>query len=424
MTFKILKRVLALTLCFSVVPALFACDKGETELGATDTTDVAPVESGEQVENSLAIVTDGSTDLTLWFGAELYKRDDSRSAILTFSDKLKLATGAELELKSDADLTEDGKSAPAILFGAAAFDEYAQAAPSGENEYSVTLVGNKLIIAAGHFSGYMTAVNEFLSKFISDRPSSVAFAESDSFSGKFSIVLSEQEILDAFISNSRKAADYEALYNLNVKLFGDSLLAGHTIKSPEKTMWTSLLGYKYGWKIDNYAKNGSATATGSTCKYGDTVTQIANAPASDDTDLVIFDGGRNDYSNNVPLGTVDSTDTETFSGALNTIISNLKEKYPNAKLVYIAVWNFPDTNADAAENGITYMSYADAARAVCETNGVAFFASYDASVSGVDMRDQGFRSSYCLTASDISHLNPEGMKMIMPKHEAFIAGVF
>ena len=88
-----------------------------------------------------------------------------------------------------------------------------------------------------------------------------------------------------------------------------------------------------------------------------------------------------------------------------------------------SVWNFPDTNDVALSKGITYLDYANAAEAVCAEKGVHFFRSYDKSVSGVDMRNDLFRATYCLKPTDISHLNLEGMKLVMPKFEAFIAEI-
>lgn len=55
---------------------------------------------------------------------------------------------------------------------------------------------------------------------------------------------------------------------------------------------------------------------------------------SDDADIIFVLGGTNDYWTNVPLGTIDSNDPETFYGALNTLCVGLINKYPNAFITF------------------------------------------------------------------------------------------
>lgn len=86
-----------------------------------------------------------------------------------------------------------------------------------------------------------------------------------------------------------------------------------------------------------------------------------NAP-----DLVMINGGRNDYNNNVPICTADSTDTDTFMGALNVLFQGLRDKYPDAMMIYTTVWNFPNTNT---ESELTYLDYAQAAEQICREVG-------------------------------------------------------
>lgn len=71
------------------------------------------------------------------------------------------------------------------------------------------------------------------------------------------------------------------------------------------------------------------------------MTQIQNTGNST-PDYVIFDGGTNDAEyltkhTDVQIGDATSTDEATFAGSFRATIQKLKEKYPNAKLVYVAV---------------------------------------------------------------------------------------
>ena len=53
--------------------------------------------------------------------------------------------------------------------------------------------------------------------------------------------------------------------------------------------------------------------------------------------------------------------------------------------------------------------------------GIPCFHAADQSLSGVYMDQSGFRSTYCIKPSDVSHLNAAGMKLVFPKFEKFIA---
>jgi hypothetical protein len=81
-------------------------------------------------------------------------------------------------------------------------------------------------------------------------------------------------------------------------------------------------------------------------------------------DIVLLEGGRNDFNNEVPLGDVDTHDTKTFSGALNVTIEGLKAKYPDAMIVCISNWNFPGT-----KNELGCADYANAMEAVAQKQG-------------------------------------------------------
>ena len=48
----------------------------------------------------------------------------------------------------------------------------------------------------------------------------------------------------------------------------------------------------------------------------------------------------------------------------------------------------------------------------------------DQELTGVKMTDANFRSKYCMKASDISHLNEAGMKLVFPVFEKAIADFY
>ena len=167
-------------------------------------------------------------------------------------------------------------------------------------------------------------------------------------------------------------------------------------------------------KVNNYGIGGS------------TVSYVANknpmcdryeAMADNGADIILVEGGRNDFNSSVPIGTVDSNDKTTYSGALNVIIDGLQAKYPDAMIVCISSWNFPDV----AGKSLTYADYANAMEAVAQRQGVYFIRACDPQISGIDMRNSSFKAQYCIKPTDVSHLNFEGMKIAMPHFEKVLA---
>lgn len=224
----------------------------------------------------------------------------------------------------------------------------------------------------------------------------------------------ESKDLPTWIEDSKQNANFDSLKELTVNILGDSYFAGNGL--PKAQVWPALLATKYGWSFLNYGVNGNMLSG-----YGDAddmpMYKRYRQMTNNSPDLVILDGGRNDYNHNVPLGTIDSEDTNTFMGAMNVMMKGLRKKYPNAAMVFTTVWNFPDTNS---ESTLTYLDYAKATEAVCEKWGVYCFKAYDPEVSGVDMRSAEFRAKYCMYPNDISHLNLSGMKLVMPTFEKYL----
>ena len=216
------------------------------------------------------------------------------------------------------------------------------------------------------------------------------------------------EYYEDFLS---KKQVYTILEGLTVNAIGDSYIA--PASSLQK--WPDLLTDKYSWTLVNDAISG--------CTISNYVTDrnpicdrfqnmIANTPQ-----IVIIEGGRNDFNQKTPIGTVNSTDTKTFMGALNVIIDGMQKKYPNAMIVCITPWKFPNKSTHT----LTYKDYVDAMMAVSDAQGVYCINASDTAVMGVDMTDANFRAQYCTKPDDVSHLNAEGMKLVMPAFEKLIA---
>jgi len=99
------------------------------------------------------------------------------------------------------------------------------------------------------------------------------------------------------------------------------------------------------------------------------------------------------------------------------LIIGVQKKYPNAKIVCVTPWYVSGTNS----LGLTVQDYGQAMITLCNSMGIPVINAQDRTASGVDMTSSTFRTNYCMTASDISHLNLDGMKLVLPFFEMQIA---
>ena len=217
-----------------------------------------------------------------------------------------------------------------------------------------------------------------------------------------------EEITGAYTDEDGK---YPILNKLTVAAIGDSYIAGTGGK------WPDILAQKYGMRYYNYGISGSTVS--SYVSDRNPMVKRYQEMAAVDANIVIIEGGRNDFNAYTPIGNVDSRNPITFSGALNIIIDASKEKYPDAMIVLITPWNFPDKDT----HPMTYLHYVNAMLAVAEYQGERVYCinASDTSLTGVDMRSSSFRRTYCLKESDVSHLNSRGMQMVAPRFEKILA---
>lgn len=218
--------------------------------------------------------------------------------------------------------------------------------------------------------------------------------------------------IEEWFENSKEEQYYSSLNGVTINAIGDSYFAGNGLNP--YYVWPQLLATKYNALLNNYGRNGS-TMSNYTTEKNPMCDRYVNMPSG--ADIILVEGGKNDFNYAVPIGTIDSYDTRTFMGALNTIISGLKASNPNAMIVMVTNWKFNGTN----DAGLNYAAYANAMVAVAEAQGVYCINASDPSTVGVDMTDSSFRAQYCMNPNDVSHLNLAGMMYVMPKFEKIIA---
>ena len=232
--------------------------------------------------------------------------------------------------------------------------------------------------------------------------------------GTLQDVVDAKASLERWVEEDTARAYFEILRGKTFTVIGDSYMAGNGLD--QNLVWPALLAKKYGMAYQNYGVNGS-TMSNYVTTNAPMVNRYTNM-ANNDPDIVIIEGGRNDYNMNVPLGEVGSTDTKTMRGAARYLISKVQEKYPNALIICLTVWEVGG-NKNAAGN---YCSdYGRALLEVCADMGVYCINAMDRTLTGVNMTSAAFRNQYCMGPDDISHLNFDGMKLVLPVFEQIIA---
>lgn len=155
----------------------------------------------------------------------------------------------------------------------------------------------------------------------------------------------------------------------------------------------NMTGYNNGLAGCNIAKiendNGNSIwerltkSGGILAKHNNTTTDQSNGtlyPGAS-VDYFIIQGGGNDSSNSVPLGTVDDDTPYTFHGALNLCVQAVRAKYPRAKLFFITCfrrWLKDSSFATVGHNnlGLVDVDYANAMVENARHNSVRVFDAW------------------------------------------------
>ena len=178
------------------------------------------------------------------------------------------------------------------------------------------------------------------------------------------------------------------------------------VESEADMYWQKLMTY-YGMSLGvNYSQIGATITAGT-----NSISDPARVKALGNPGLIIINGGTNDITNNVTIGTFDETspmsyddvqidamDRSTFYNALKAILSSVQHYYPDARVLYVmpnyATSNYTPSRAD---------KYIEAIRTVCDWFGVPMV---DARQAGVTMFNM---SKYM---NDGLHYNSAGMQLL------------
>ena len=151
---------------------------------------------------------------------------------------------------------------------------------------------------------------------------------------------------------------------------GDSLIYGS--KLGNEATWVNKLAKKHNMTVYNHGINGCPVAS-QTIEPQRVPMCVRYADMEDGADYVVVLGGANDKRLHVPLGDIDSQDTSTFCGALNTLILGLTAKYPKAKILFMTNYNrWPSKN----NLGLSDIDYVIAMEEVCRKWSIPCYNNY------------------------------------------------
>ncbi len=212
---------------------------------------------------------------------------------------------------------------------------------------------------------------------------------------------------------------YDILEGLTFYAIGDSYFGGSEIGQHQT--WVNLFGNKYGMNYINFGLGGNTVGTYSGISSNSPAMAVRYTMMPKDGDIYILEGGRNDRSRGVPIGKNTDITASTFKGALNIMIKNIRKECPDALIIMVTAWSYK-----GGENP-SNNDYADAMRELAEFHNdghiVCMYAA-DSAWTGIEMADANVRSQYCIASNDISHLNVDGMNMVLPKFEEWIAKTY
>lgn len=169
-------------------------------------------------------------------------------------------------------------------------------------------------------------------------------------------------------------SEYEnnPLLNKKIQAFGDSLVAAYHLG--KEACWVNRIAVDYGAICENYAISGTPLATPNP-SYNTSINRVLDSNISSDADYVVFEGGANDWNENIIIGNVSSEDEAEFYGALNKIMRVIHTKAPTATIIALTNYNrFGLTRTNSVGN--KDIDYVKAMIDICERNAAKVFNNF------------------------------------------------
>lgn len=153
---------------------------------------------------------------------------------------------------------------------------------------------------------------------------------------------------------------------------------GDSISTPSAGKWADNIPYHMNATFQKIA-------VGGTRMCGEINSETRVGSMASDTDIVLTDGGANDWAQNIPLGSIDTLeDPTTFAGAVQLYIERVMEQCPNARMIcwgtnYVNFKNRFSVNPTIGEQndlGLRITDYNETYKKVCEYNAIEFIDIY------------------------------------------------
>lgn len=177
---------------------------------------------------------------------------------------------------------------------------------------------------------------------------------------------------------------------------GDSYVRNHL--RPASEAWHAKVAAKLGYDYVNCGINGNCIAFDRSDRgFGrPLVERVGELP--DSVDVLLLIAGHNDAD---MIANNDCYNLRQFSDALDSVLKQLKKKYPDAAIGYVTPWHvdrpyFPEVISEI--------------KTVCAANGIPVL---DSATSGIDVNNPEFRQQYFQSPDDTAHLNNQGHDLIV-----------
>ncbi len=172
------------------------------------------------------------------------------------------------------------------------------------------------------------------------------------------------------------------LCGLTINFLGDSITEGHGTTGPEKA-FHQLIKEKHGMKLAyNYGVGGTRIARQTVATVDNTrwdlTFELRAEIMNRNADAVVVFGGTNDFGHgDAILGDINSEDTYTFCGGVNSLINKLERDFPAAKIIFMTPIHRITENNPSRPEGRILADYVDAIRAICKKRSVALIDLFE-----------------------------------------------
>ncbi len=227
----------------------------------------------------------------------------------------------------------------------------------------------------------------------------------------------------AALENKDYSGRYDHLNGLKIGFLGDSITNGVGASDTSKS-YVGLMSGEFGaGNVTNYGINGSLIASSSSAQVAANPMSVRYSNMSNDLDIVVVYGGTNDWYYGTAWGNEDSTDTDTFLGALNVLMAGLVEKYCGKEIFFITPMSssYSNKNTDNVnpDTGKTMLDYRNAIIERAAYHAIPVIDLY--AICNMDVAHNASNKTYY--SSDGVHPNDAGHKRVHDRIVTFISNI-